>query len=309
MSVVEHLKDPLTHMIRNALDHGIESPDQRKAKGKNPCAVLTLAARHEGGNIVMVVCDDGAGLNLDRIADRARALGIIAETEKWTAEDLYRLIFMPGFSTASEVTGLSGRGVGMDVVKRNIEALRGSISVSSRPGQGTSFTIKLPLTLAIIEGFGVGVGEDTYVLPLHAVIECTEMPGDEQNSCELGVINLRGEPLPYVRLRGWFDLPSPRPKRENVVVVEVDGMRAGIAVDTLYGARQTVIKPLGKQFRDIAGIAGSAILGNGRVALILDVSRLIREVIRSRGDESPRPKEARPSADNQANHSNAETAP
>jgi two-component system chemotaxis sensor kinase CheA len=309
MSVVEHLKDPLTHMIRNALDHGIETPDQRRAGGKNPCAVLTLSAHHEGGNIVIEVGDDGAGLNLERIGDRARALGIMAESEKYTDEELSRLIFMPGFSTASEVTDLSGRGVGMDVVKRNIEALRGSIGVTSRPGNGTSFRIKLPLTLAIIEGFGVGVGEDTYVLPLHAVIECTEMPGEEQKGHELGVINLRGEPLPYMRLRSWFDLPTPRPKRENVVVVEVDGVRAGIAVDALYGARQTVIKPLGKHFRDIAGIAGSAILGNGRVALILDVPRLIREVIRSRSDDNARTKEPHRWGENRANHSNAGAVP
>jgi two-component system chemotaxis sensor kinase CheA len=216
---------------------------------------------------------------------------------------------MPGFSTASEVTDLSGRGVGMDVVKRNIEALRGSIGVTSRPGHGTSFRIKLPLTLAIIEGFGVGVGADTYVLPLHAVIECIEMPGEEQNGHELGVINLRGEPLPYMRLRSWFDLPTPRPKRENVVVVEVDGVRAGIAVDALYGARQTVIKPLGKHFRDIAGIAGSAILGNGQVALILDVPRLIREVIRSRSDDNARAQERHPWRETRAKRSNAGAVP
>ena len=307
MSVIEHLKDPLTHMIRNALDHGIETPEQRKAQGKNPCAVLTLAARHEGGNIVIEVSDDGAGLDLRRIAERGRALGIIVESERWTDDELSRLILMPGFSTASKVTGLSGRGVGMDVVKRNIEALRGSINVCSRAGQGTSFTIRLPLTLAIIEGFGVGIGGDTYVLPLHTVIECIEMPMEEQNGRQLGVINLRGEPLPYVRLRNWFALPSPYPKRENVVVVEVDRARAGIVVDALFGARQTVIKPLGKQFDGVSGIAGSAILGNGCVALILDVPGLIRAVTRSYSDHNHNRsfKEGVPSGENKSRPSNS----
>ena len=287
VSVIEHLKDPLTHMIRNALDHGIEPPETRKARGKDPCGTILLKAFHEGANIVMQVSDDGAGLNRNKIIERAKIIRTVAEPEKLADPELYRMIFEPGFSTADAVTDLSGRGVGMDVVRRNIEALRGSVGVDSERGKGTSITLRLPLTLAIIEGFGVGIGEDTYVLPLHAVSECIEMPfGERSHDRPQGVINLRGEPLPYVRLRSWFELTSPRPNRENIVVVELDGAKAGLVVDSLQGARQTVIKSLGDQFRDLPGISGSAIMGNGRVALILDVSTLMREVIRSQGNAS-----------------------
>ena len=176
----------------------------------------------------------------------------------------------------------------MDVVRRNIETLRGNISLHSRPTEGTTITIRLPLTLAIIEGFGVGVGEEIYVLPLQAVLECIELPEEaRRDEASRGVINLRGDPLPYIRLRDWFGLANERPARENVVVIEVDGVKAGLAVDFLYGARQTVIKPLGKRFQDLPAIAGSAILGNGRVALILDVSGLMREVIRLQARGAP----------------------
>jgi two-component system chemotaxis sensor kinase CheA len=285
MSIIEHLKDPLTHMIRNALDHGIEMPEARQARGKNPCGVLKLQARHEGGSIVIEVSDDGNGLDREKILARALALGTGSEAEQCSDEELYGLIFAPGFSTATTVTDLSGRGVGMDVVKSNIEALRGTVSVHSQPGEGMSIRIQLPLTLAIIDGFGVGVGDETYVLPLHAVIECIEMPVSERQRGALGVIDLRGAPLPYVRLRDWFGLTSPRPRRENIVVVEVDRVKAGLAVDALYGARQTVIKPLGDKFKNVRGIAGSTILGNGLVALILDVPGLMRAVMRAPRDE------------------------
>ena len=289
VSVIEHLKDPLTHMIRNALDHGIEQPETRKASGKVPCGTISLKAFHEGANIVIQVSDDGAGLNRNKIIERAKVISTVTEPEKLADPELYRLIFEPGFSTADTVTDMSGRGVGMDVVRRNIEALRGSVSIDSESGKGSTVTIRLPLTLAIIEGFGVGIGADTYVLPLHAVSECIEMPVSERvHDHPQGVINLRGEPLPYIRLRSWFELASPRPNRENIVVVEIDGAKAGLAVDSLQGSRQTVIKPLGDQFKDLPGISGSAIMGNGRVALILDVAALMREVIRFQGNVKAR---------------------
>ena len=196
-------------------------------------------------------------------------------------QELYQLIFEPGFSTAESVSALSGRGVGMDVVRRNIEALRGTVSVDSEPGQSTTITIRLPLTLAIIEGFAVSVGEDTYVLPLHTVLECVELPHSQRDDIrQQGVIDLRGEALPYIRLRDWFGLQNSSPSRESVVVIETDGWRAGIVVDSLLGTRQTVIKPLSNVFADLPGIAGSTILGNGRVAIILDVPGLMREVLR-----------------------------
>ena len=289
VSLIEHLKDPLTHMIRNALDHGIEPPEIRRARGKDPCGMISLKAFHQGANIVIQVSDDGAGLNRNKIIERAKVIGTVTEPEKLADPELYRWIFEPGFSTADTVTDMSGRGVGMDVVRRNIEALRGSVSIDSDGGKGSTVTLRLPLTLAIIEGFGVGIGADTYVLPLHAVSECIEMPISERaHDHPQGVINLRGEPLPYIRLRSWFELASPRPNRENIVVVELDGAKAGLAVDSLQGSRQTVIKPLGDQFKDLSGISGSAIMGNGRVALILDVAALMREVIRFQGNVSAR---------------------
>ncbi|HXF74653.1 MAG TPA: chemotaxis protein CheA [Methylomirabilota bacterium] len=293
LSMVEKLKDPLTHMIRNALDHGIETPDARQRLGKDPCGSITLKAFHDSASIVIQLIDDGAGLNRERIAARARATGLAAEPEQLPDHELFKFIFEPGFSTAETITDLSGRGVGMDVVRRNIEALRGTLAIDSRAGQGTTVTIRLPLTLAIIEGFGIGVGDETYIVPLDAVLECLELPAEERpNPRGHGVINLRGEPVPYIRLREWFGLsacnaqaglPSARPPRENAVVVEFDGIKAAIVGDKLYGAQQTVIKPLGKRFQDLPGISGSAILSNGRVALILDVSGLMREVIRACG--------------------------
>ncbi len=278
--VIEHLRDPLTHMVRNAVDHGIELPHVRQARGKDPCGRVTLRAHHEAGSIVIQVADDGTGLDRERIVERARSQGIVAEPEKLADSEIYQLVFEPGFSTAETVTDLSGRGVGMDVVRRNVEALRGSVGIDSRPGLGTTITVRLPLTLAIIEGFGVGVGDETYVIPLEAVLECVELPAEEQRQSNgRGVIYLRGRALPYLRLRRLFALGGLAPPRENIVVVQYGGGQAGIAVDVLYGASQTVIKPLGELFQGLPGIAGSTILGNGRVALILDVPSLLREAV------------------------------
>jgi two-component system chemotaxis sensor kinase CheA len=293
LSVVEHLKDPLTHMIRNAIDHGIEAPEKRASMGKDPCGLLLLKAFHESGSIVIQLIDDGAGLNRRRIIARAKAQGIVAEPEKLSDQMLYRLIFEPGFSTAESITGLSGRGVGMDVVRRNIEALRGAVSVDSESGKGAKIIIRLPLTLAIIDGFSVGVGENTFILPLHSVLECLTLPAEERmRSDPHGIINLRGEPLPYFRLRQWLGQNGPAPARENVVVVSSEQMKAGLAVDALFGPRQVVIKPLGKQFHNLPGIGGSAVLGDGRVALILDVPGLVRDVIRRTGSLRSRRKMA-----------------
>jgi two-component system chemotaxis sensor kinase CheA len=276
-SVIEHLKDPVLHMIRNAIDHGIETPAVRKRKGKPASGTVTVRAAHEAGSIVIEVSDDGAGLSRERICDVARKRGILAEPEKAADHELFQLIFEAGFSTASAVSDLSGRGVGMDVVRRNVQALRGNVFISSAHGAGSTVHIRLPLTLAIIEGFGVGVGEDTYVIPVDQVIECVELPAKERDSgFATGVLELRGEPLPYVQLREHFQSDGTRTARQNVVVVQHDLHRAGLAVDRLYGATQTVIKPLPHVFRNVPGVSGSAILGNGRVALILDIPALMR---------------------------------
>jgi len=278
--VVERLRDPLTHMIRNSIDHGIESPELRAALGKAPEGSLTLRAAHEGGLIVIEVRDDGAGFNRPRIAERARTTGLAPAPEQLPDAELLALVFAPGFSTAETVTDLSGRGVGMDVVRRNIEGLRGTLSIESADGEGAAVTIRLPLTLAIIDGFGVGVGDETYIVPLDAVLECLALPSDSHRDGDgHGVINLRGEPLPYLRLRDRFTATGAVPQREHVLVVQHAGGRAGIAVDALYGERQAVIKSLGAGLDGLSGLSGSTILGDGRVALILDVPALLREAV------------------------------
>ena len=282
MNVIEHLRDPLTHIVRNAVDHGIEEPEERKALGKDPRGRLSLHAWHEGGSIVIKVQDDGAGLERAKVIERARAMGYTADFDKLNDNELFRLILEPGFSTAAEVTEFSGRGVGMDVVRRNVEALRGVISIESRAGVGTTNTIRLPLTLAIIRGFAVGVDEETYIMPLDAVIECIEFPRDgSEEFAGRGVINLRGQALPYVRLRDCFRMGGQPTERENVLVLRYHDQRVGLVVDRLFGENQTVIKPLSRTLGDLPGVSGSAILGNGRVALILEVEGLLREALRT----------------------------
>jgi two-component system chemotaxis sensor kinase CheA len=278
-AVVELLRDPLGHMVRNAIDHGLERPDVRRAAGKNPVGTVSLRAYHETGSMVIEVADDGAGLDRLRIAERGAAMGLVDDPAHVDDEALARLVFEPGFSTAEKVTEISGRGVGMDVVRRNVEALRGTVSLRSEPGRGTTVTVRVPLTLAIIQGFRVGLAQDDYILPLDAVVECVELPADAPGDC-CTLIPLRGKPLPALRLRDHFRLAGPRPERENVVVVQHGPALAGLVVDALHGESSTVIKPLGALFRGLPGVAGSSILGDGRVALVLDVAGLLREALR-----------------------------
>lgn len=279
-TIVEYLKDPITHMIRNALDHGIEPPDRRKQAGKDAAGRVTLRAFHEAGNIVIQVEDDGAGLNRRKILEKARSQGMLAAGQHLASDDVYRLIFEPGFSTAETVTDLSGRGVGMDVVRRQVDGLRGTVAIESRSGAGSTVTIRLPLTLAIIDGFVVGVGEETYVIPLDVVVECVELPMSECRRTEgRGMINLRGAALPYLRLRDLFSAAGEPSRREKVVVVTHHGCQAGLVVDDLFGERQAVIKPLNKLFHGVPGISGATILGDGRVALILDVPSVLRHTL------------------------------
>jgi|SRR5579859_1206374 len=283
-TILEHIHDPLMHMIRNSVDHGLESPEVRRSLGKDPSGKIVLEAFHDSGNIVVRLSDDGCGLDHERIAQHARNNGLIPEGVRLTEAEIHNLIFQPGFSTAEKISELSGRGVGLDVVRRNVNALSGTIHVASRKDHGTTFTIRLPLTLAIIDGFAVRVGPETYVIPLSSVKECLELPQDSHRSEEGGVLNLRGEALPFVRLRNLFASDANEPAREKVVVVEYHQGRAGIAVDDLLGEQQAVIKPLGRLFRGIPGVSGSTILGNGRVALILDVPALCGEAIRRKAE-------------------------
>ncbi len=274
-TILENLKDPLLHMIRNAVDHGIESPAVREARGKNPSALITLSATHSAGNIIVQLKDDGAGFNRKRIADKAKALGLAADADRLPDSELFQLVFRAGFSTAESVTDVSGRGVGMDVVRRNIDALHGTLSIASEEGTGSVITIRLPLTLAIIEGFSVRSGDETYIIPLEYVTECIELTEEDRNSTGSDIVNLRGDALPFVHLRQVFGNNGPRAKRENLVVVKAGDVQAGIAVDDLLGATQAVIKPLAKIFQRIPEISGSTILGDGRVGLILDVPGLL----------------------------------
>ncbi|MGC2515941.1 MAG: chemotaxis protein CheW, partial [Terriglobales bacterium] len=234
-----------------------------------------------GGNVVVKLEDDGAGFDRSRIVDKAKRLGLLSGKEELRDQDLYDLVFQAGFSTAESVTDLSGRGVGLDVVRRNIDILRGTVEVSSTASKGSTIVIRLPLTLAIIEGFSVRVGTETFVVPLEHVIECTELPAEQRSSEASGILSLRGTALPYVRLRRAFSLSGQAPKRENIVVVKINEFHAGIAVDELLGGMQAVVKPLGRAFRGVPGIAGSTVLGNGRVGLIIDVPSLLRGVMQS----------------------------
>ncbi|MFA7280341.1 MAG: chemotaxis protein CheA [Sterolibacterium sp.] len=272
-SIVEKIGDPLMHLVRNAIDHGIEPAEARLASGKPAAGQLELNAYHETGGIVIEVADDGAGLDKDRILAKAIERGLVVEGQALSDQEIHDLIFVPGFSTADKVTKLSGRGVGMDVVRANISALRGSVEVLTERGSGSRFVIRLPLTMAIIDGFLVGVGKSQYVIPLEAVMECLEF---EEAGAARDYINLRGEVLPFVNLRSLFGAEGESPERENVVIVRSGRNRAGIIVDNLLGELQTVIKPMSTVFRNLRGVAGSTILGNGEVALILDIPALMR---------------------------------
>ncbi len=271
-TVVEKISDPLMHLVRNAIDHGIEAPALRQERGKPAKGSLRLNAYHESGSIVIEVGDDGGGLNKERILAKAVEKGLIPEGAELADQDIYKLIFEAGFSTAEQVTSISGRGVGMDVVRRNIEALRGSVHIDTAPGRGTTLAIRLPLTLAIIDGFLTGVGDAAYVVPLDLVEECIELTSE---AASRDYLNLRGEVLPFLRLSEQFGHGRSARRRQSVVVVRYAGQRAGLVVDELMGEFQTVIKPLGPVFSQLKGIAGSTILGSGDVALILDVPNLI----------------------------------
>lgn len=277
-TVVEKIGDPLTHLVRNACDHGIELPDQRRGNGKGTKGTIHLNAYHESAVMVIEVSDDGNGLDRDRILAKAVERDLVKEDAVLTDQEVFGLIFEPGFSTSSSVTGLSGRGVGMDVVKRNIEALRGTTEVISPPSGGTTFRIRLPLTLAIIDGFLAKVGDATYVVPLEMVVECTELTEAQQReSASEHYINLRGDVLPFIRLLEHFELPGNSGRRQNIIVVRHGSQKAGLVVDDLLGEHQTVIKPLGGIFAHLKGLSGSTILGSGQVALILDVPTLIQQ--------------------------------
>jgi two-component system chemotaxis sensor kinase CheA len=292
-TVIDQLSDPLMHLIRNSMDHGIESREVRAAQGKRATANIHLSARHSGASVLIGVSDDGGGIDAEAVRSRAIERGLTTENAQLSEQEIFSFIFQPGFSTAKQVTDVSGRGVGMDVVRQKVESLRGSIEVVSKPGEGTGVTLRLPLTLAIIDGLLVRIGEAFYVLPLANTLECVELTtADIEAANGKHLAHVRGDLIPYIRLREHFNIRSPRPEIEQIMIVETEAGRYGFVVDEVLGDCQTVIKNLGRFYRHVQVVSGATILGNGVVALILDPERLVQDAVRAvsqnaRGRPSP----------------------
>jgi two-component system chemotaxis sensor kinase CheA len=288
--LIEKISDPLTHLVRNSLDHGIEIPEKRIAAGKSPKGTLTLKASHQGGNIVIEVIDDGAGLNRTRILSKAKERGLPVN-DAMSDHEVWQLIFAPGFSTADVVTDVSGRGVGMDVVKRNIEGMGGRVELESSTGHGTRTVIRLPLTLAILDGMSVGVGGETFIVPITSVIESLQPRLEDIRTMagESRMVHIRGEYLPFVSLAEAFNLPGVEDVTKGiVVVVEAEDGKAALFVDELLGQHQVVIKSLEDNYRKVPGVSGATIMGDGRVALILDVTAVTRMGLAGSGNYARR---------------------
>lgn len=275
-AVIERLADPLVHLVRNSCDHGLEKPEERLAAGKPAVGRITLVARQSGGDVTITIRDDGRGIDRERVRAKAEASGLVAANTALTDQELLQMIFQPGFSTAAAVTNLSGRGVGMDVVKKSVEALRGSINVTSEPGVGSEISLAIPLTLAIIDGLLVRVGTGCYVIPLSAVEECLELSAEEDlRSRGRSFISLRESLVPFIRLRELFQTGTEPDEFQKVVVISTGSERVGLVVDQIIGDHQTVIKAMSKLHHDVATFSGATILGDGSVALILDVAHLV----------------------------------
>jgi two-component system, chemotaxis family, sensor kinase CheA len=278
-SIIERLGDPLTHIIRNSIDHGIELPADRHASGKAEEGTIRLAAEHRGGRIVISISDDGAGINPERVLKKARDQGLVGADAVLSDDEINNLIFMPGFSTAEKVSDISGRGVGMDVVRRNIQDVGGRISLKSERGRGMSIQLALPLTLAVMDGMVIRVGQETYVMPMSTIVECLRPPASDVHNLigTSGMLRLRGNLVPLVQLCDLLDISSMLTASDERVVIITDageGAHFGIVVDELLGHQQVVVKSIEESYGSVPGIAGATILGNGRVAFILDVEKL-----------------------------------
>lgn len=285
-SVLDQLVDPLLHLVRNSLDHGIEPKETRLAAGKPERGTVRLLAKHVGQHVVVTIQDDGKGLDAEAIRAKAIQRGLISADAALPQSELFKLIFLPGFSTARALTSVSGRGVGMDVVKKQIEALRGSVKIASERGVGTTMSLELPLTLAIIDGLLVEVGDDRYIMPLAAVTETVELPPDDRSKRNGNrVVVVRDERVPYVSLRGVFAMAEDGVANEKVVILETGEERVGMVVDRVLGGHQTVIQSLGPLYEHNRVVSGATIMGDGRVALILDVAGIVRV---SRANEESR---------------------
>jgi two-component system chemotaxis sensor kinase CheA len=275
-TVIERLADPLVHLVRNSIDHGLEPPEERLAAGKAEAGTITLSARQSGGEVIISIKDDGRGINRERVRAKAESSGLIQPGQQLSDAELLQLIFAPGFSTAAQITNLSGRGVGMDVVKKTVEALRGAIDIVSLSGQGSDVSLRIPLTLAIIDGLLVRVGAGRYVIPLSAVEECLELSLEEDlRSRGRSFISLRDSLVPFLRLRDVFRTGTKPDVHQKVVVISTGTERVGLVVDQIIGDHQTVIKSMSKLHNDVAHFSGATILGDGSVALILDVVHLV----------------------------------
>jgi two-component system chemotaxis sensor kinase CheA len=278
-TVLEKIGDPLVHLVRNSIDHGLEKPEVRRSLGKPTVGSLRLHACHRGGNIAVEVADDGAGLDAERILAKARSRNLVGPAETLTNEQIYDLIFSPGFSTSEQTTEVSGRGVGLDVVRRNVKELGGSVELSSEAGRGARFVITLPLTLAIVDGQSIAVGRESYIVPLISIIESLQLKHGSLSRIAGGgeVFGFRGDYVPVIRLHEMFGVQRERSPHDGIiVVVEGDGRRAGLLVDDLLGQQQVVIKSLDTNFGRVDGVSGATILGDGSVALILDLPGIIR---------------------------------
>jgi two-component system, chemotaxis family, sensor kinase CheA len=283
--IIDSVRDALTHLVRNAVDHGIEDPVGRQAQGKPAEGTIQVRASNERGRIAIRVRDDGRGFSLSKIRARARARGV-AGVERLTPAQLHRLVFEHGFSTADRISEISGRGVGMDVVLRSVEALHGNVEIDSVEGQGTTVELHLPFTVSVIDGFWIEVSDSQYVIPLSEVLECVELPGDPGAADTVdGLLQLRDEVVPFFRLGRLFGLRAGPPAGEQAVILRHDQHKVGVVVDLLHGERQTVVKPLGRLFRQVPGVAGSTLCADGRVALVLDVAGLVRSA-HGRGDRA-----------------------
>jgi two-component system chemotaxis sensor kinase CheA len=280
-TVIDQLGDPLMHLIRNSMDHGIEPPQTRAEQGKPQTAMIHLSARHSGASVLIGVSDDGGGINAEAVRSRAIERGLTTAEAALTESDIFSFIFQPGFSTAKQVTDVSGRGVGMDVVRQRVDSLRGSIDVASKAGEGTRVTLRLPLTLAIIDGLLVSIGEASFVLPLANILECIELTtADIARANGKHIADVRGELVPYIRLREHFNIRTARPEIEQIMIVHTEQGRYGFVVDQVLGNCQTVIKNLGRFYRQVKVVSGATILGDGTVALILDPERLAADAVR-----------------------------
>jgi len=284
-TIVDEVGEPLMHLVRNCVDHGIEAPDVREANGKPRTGVLQLNAFHEGNQVIVEIVDDGGGIPLDKVRARAIKQGLLSENDRPSDREIMELIFAPGFSTAEVVTDVSGRGVGMEIVKKNISRLNGVFEVDSAPGKGTKFTIKLPLTLAIIQALLVRVAEELYSIPLDSVVESQRINASEVRTVHgAEVITLRGQVVPLIRVGEFFGLGNPRdPDKVMIVIVGLQGRQVGLVVDSFQGEQEIVIKPLSEVIGVIPGISGATILGNGSISLIMDVHSLVTTAHGGRG--------------------------